>query len=160
MAVRVGDKLPDANLAMMTAEGPKTVSTRELFRGKRTALFAIPGAFTPTCSAKHLPGFIANAASLKAKGVDQIVCLGANDVFVMAAWGKEKGAEGKVLMLADGSNEFTKKIGMEFDLTAKGLGLRTQRYSMLIDDGVVEKLNVDEGGQLKVSDAETLLKQL
>ncbi|WP_298724159.1 peroxiredoxin [uncultured Ferrovibrio sp.] len=160
MTIKVGDRIPDVTLYVMSEEGPQTVKTGELFKGKKVALFALPGAFTPTCSAKHLPGFIERHAELKNKGIDLIACLSVNDAFVMGAWGKQQNVGDKVMMLADGSAEFTKAIGMEFDLSARGLGLRSQRYSMLIEDGVVKTLNLEKPGAFEVSDANTLLSQL
>jgi len=160
MTIKVGDRIPDVTLYVMSEEGPQTVKTGELFKGKKVALFALPGAFTPTCSAKHLPGFIERHAELKNKGIDLIACLSVNDAFVMGAWGKQHNVGDKVMMLADGSAEFTKAIGMEFDLSARGLGLRSQRYSMLIEDGVVKTLNLEKPGAFEVSDANTLLSQL
>lgn len=160
MTIKVGEQLPDVPLALASPDGPKPISSRELFKGKKTALFGLPGAFTPTCSARHLPGYVDEASQLRAKGVDQIVCLSVNDAFVMGAWGKEHGADGKVIMAADGSAAFTKAVGLVLDLTDKGLGVRSQRYSMLIDDGVVRRLNVEPGSGLEVSGADVLLKQL
>lgn len=159
MAIKVGDRIPSANLKMMTADGPSDISTDELFGGKTVVLFAVPGAFTPTCSAKHLPGYVEKAADLKGKGVDTIACVSVNDVFVMDAWGKAQNA-GDIMMLADGNADFTKALGLEMDLTAAGLGVRSQRYSMLVKDGVVEKLNIEKAGQFEISDAETMLGQL
>lgn len=160
MTIKVGDRIPDVTLYVMSDQGPQAVKTGEFFKGKKVALFALPGAFTPTCSAKHLPGFVEKYGDLKAKGVDQVACLSVNDAFVMGAWGKQQNAGDKVEMLADGSGEFTKAIGMEFDLSARGLGVRSQRYSMLVDDGVVKALNLEKPGAFEVSDASTLLGQL
>ncbi|MFC3678042.1 peroxiredoxin [Ferrovibrio xuzhouensis] len=160
MTIKVGDRIPDVTLYVMSDQGPQAVKTGEFFKGKKVALFALPGAFTPTCSAKHLPGFVEKYGDLKAKGVDQVACLSVNDAFVMGAWGKQQNAGDKVEMLADGSGEFTKAIGMEFDLSARGLGVRSQRYSMLVDDGVVKSLNLEKPGAFEVSDASTLLGQL
>lgn len=160
MTIKVGDRIPDVTLYVMSDQGPQAVKTGEFFKGKKVALFALPGAFTPTCSAKHLPGFVEKYGELKAKGVDQVACLSVNDAFVMGAWGKQQNAGDKVEMLADGSGEFTKAIGMEFDLSARGLGVRSQRYSMLVDDGVVKSLNLEKPGAFEVSDASTLLGQL
>jgi peroxiredoxin (alkyl hydroperoxide reductase subunit C) len=160
MAVKEGDKVPSGTFKMMTADGPKDVTTDELFKGKTVALFSVPGAFTPTCSAKHLPGFVQNAAALKAKGVDTIACTAANDVFVMNAWSKDQGCGDKVMMLADGSADFAKSLGLELDLTARGMGMRAQRYSMVVKDGVVAKLNVEAPGAFEVSSAEHMLSQL
>ena len=160
MAVKEGDKIPSGTFKVMTADGPKDVTTDELFGGKTVALFSVPGAFTPTCSAKHLPGFVQNADALKAKGVDTIACTAANDVFVMNAWGKDQGCGDKVMMLADGSADFAKALGLELDLTGRGMGMRAQRYSMVVKDGVVDKLNVEEPGAFEVSSAEHMLSQL
>ncbi|MCH9018968.1 MAG: peroxiredoxin [Proteobacteria bacterium] len=160
MTIKVGDRIPSATLRRMTADGPAEISTEELFGGKRVALFALPGAFTPTCSAKHLPGFVANADALKAKGVDAIACVSVNDAFVMDAWGKDQNVGDTVMMLADGSAEFTRALGLELDLIARGLGVRSQRYSMVVEDGVVAALHVEDGTGMSVSDAETLLGDL
>ena len=160
MAIKVGDKVPSATLQHMTAEGPADISTDEVFGGKKVVLFALPGAFTPTCSAKHLPGFVQQAEAIKAKGVDTIACLSVNDAFVMGAWGKDQGVGETVLMLADGSADFTKAMGLELDLTGRGFGLRSQRYAMIVDDGVVTALNVEEGGAFEVSSAEAILDAL
>jgi glutaredoxin/glutathione-dependent peroxiredoxin len=159
MTIKVGDKVPDLELRVMTEKGPAPLKTGELFKGKRVAVFALPGAFTPTCSAKHLPGFIEQAAAIRAKGVDQIVCLSVNDAFVMGAWGKAQGSGDKVLMLADGNAAFTKAVGLELDATANGMGTRSKRYSMIVKDGVVTHLNVEKPGAFEVSNAETILKQ-
>lgn len=155
-----GDKIPEFTLMHMSADGPAPVTTTEIFSGKKVVLFALPGAFTPTCSAKHLPGFIKNADAIKAKGVDTVACLSVNDVFVMDAWGKAQGAGDKVLMLADGNAEFTKHLELDLDASGFGMGIRSQRYSMVIEDGVVTKLNVEEGTGLDVSSAENILTQL
>jgi peroxiredoxin (alkyl hydroperoxide reductase subunit C) len=160
MAVKEGDKVPAGTFKVMTADGPKDLTTDELFKGKTVALFSVPGAFTPTCSAKHLPGFVQNAAALKTKGVDTIVCTAANDVFVMNAWSKDQGCGDKVMMLADGSADFAKSLGLQLDLTARGMGLRAQRYSMVVKDGVVSRLNVEAPGAFEVSSAEHMLSQL
>ena len=160
MTISVGDKIPAATLTRMTADGPQPVSTGDFFAGRKVVLFAVPGAFTPTCSAKHLPGFTANADALRAKGADAVACLATNDVFVMDAWGKDQNAGGKVEMLADGSGEFTKAMGLEFDLSARGLGVRSQRYALVAEDGVVTTLHVDEGGGLDRSSAESILAAL
>ena len=160
MTIKVGDKIPAATLTTMTAEGPKPVSTDELFKGKKVVLFAVPGAFTPTCSQKHLPGFVESADQIKAKGVDTIACVAVNDPFVMAAWGKDQKTGDKVAMLADGSGKFADALGLTLDLTERGLGKRSRRYSMLVEDGVVKKLNLEEGGGFEVSDAGTMMKQL
>ena len=160
MAVNVGDSLPDVNLATLGGSGPEQVSTEELFKGKKVVAFARPGAFTPTCSAKHLPGFVANADAIKAKGVDSIICLSVNDVFVMDAWGKDQNVGDKVAMIADGSGALANALGLELDLTERGLGVRSRRYSMIVDDGVVSLLNLEDGGAFEVSSAEKILEQL
>jgi len=160
MTLKVGDKLPAANFVAGTAEGPKPMSTDDVFAGKKVAFFAVPGAFTPTCSAKHVPGFKAHAGDLKAKGVDDIVCLSVNDAFVMKAWGENQGTQGEILMLADPAGDFTKAIGLEMDASKFGLGLRSQRYSMIVDDGVVKELNIEAPGEFKVSAADYMLAQL
>ena len=161
MAIKVGDKVPNITLRCMGKDGkPATLTTEELFKGKRVVLFALPGAFTPTCSKAHLPGFVVNADVIKQKNVDQIVCLSVNDAFVMDAWGKDQNVDGNILMLADGSAEFTKAIGLDDDRTANGMGIRSRRYAMVVDDGVVKALNVEQPGEFKVSDAETILNLL
>jgi peroxiredoxin len=161
MAIKVGDKVPNVTLRIMGQDGkPATVTTEELFKGKRVVLFALPGAFTPTCSRAHLPGYVVQADVIKAKNVDQIACLSVNDAFVMHAWGKDQNVDGNILMLADGSAEFTKAIGLDDDRTANGMGIRSRRYAMLVEDGVVKVLNVEQPGEFKVSDAETILKVL
>ena len=160
MTIKVGDKLPDATFMEMTADGPAPVASSDVFAGKTIALFAVPGAFTPTCSAKHLPGFIGKKDELAAKGVDEIVCTSVNDVFVMGEWGKQSGAAGNVRMLADGNGAFAKAIGLELDGSGFGMGQRSQRYSMLVKDGVVQELNVEQGGAFEVSSADYLLGQL
>ena len=160
MTIKVGDKIPSAMLMEKQDGGPKPVKTDELFAGKKVVLFALPGAFTPTCSAKHLPGFIQSADAIKAKGADIIACLSVNDAFVMGAWGDQQGAGGKVMMLADGNGEFTKALGLEMDATRFGMGHRSQRFSMIVDDGVVKALNIEEPGAFSVSSAEHVLKQL
>ena len=160
MTIKVGDKLPEASLMIATPEGPQATTTDDFFKGKRVALFALPGAFTPTCSAKHVPGFKAHAAELKAKGVDQIACLSVNDAFVMKAWAKDQGVDGEMIMLADGNGDFTKAVGLEMDGSRFGLGSRSQRYSLIAKDGVVEQLNVEQGGEFRVSSAEYLLEHL
>ena len=159
--VKVGDKVPHATLRGMGPEGPKPITTEELFApGKKVVAFALPGAFTPTCSAKHVPGFVAEAEKLKAKGVDTIACISVNDAFVMGAWGKDQKADGKVHMLADGNGDFTRALGLEFDASKFGMGKRSQRYSMVVDDGVVKALNVEEPGAFEVSSAEYMLGKL
>ena len=160
MTIKVGDKIPSVTLQHMTADGIASITTDELFGGKRVALFALPGAFTPTCSAKHLPGFVANAGAIKAKRVDTIACVSVNDAFVMNAWGEDQGAGDKVLMLADGSAKLAAALGVELDLGERGLGVRSRRYSMIVEDGVVKTLNLEAAGGYEVSGAETLLGQL
>ena len=160
MTIQVGDSIPSATLNIMTADGPGAITTDDIFKGKTVALFGLPGAFTPTCSAQHLPGFVANADALKAKGVDSIVCLAVNDVFVMGAWGKDQNVGDKVTLVADGSAAFTKAAGLELDLTERGLGLRCQRFSMVVDDGVVKSLNIDPAGSFEATSAEKILEQL
>ena len=160
MTIAQGDKIPATTFKKMTDGGPADVSSDELFKGRTVALFSVPGAFTPTCSAKHLPGFVDSAESLKAKGVDEIVCTAVNDAFVMGAWGKSAGADGKVSMLADGNGDFVKAIGLTMDATGAGLGQRGQRFSMIVKDGVVTTLNVEEPREYKVSSAEHMLGQL
>ena len=160
MTIKVGDKLPSATFMTFTAEGPAPLTSDDLFKGKRVALFALPGAFTPTCSAKHLPGFKEKADELKAKGVDTIACLSVNDVFVMKAWAKDQGVGDEIVMLADGNGDFTRAVGLELDGSKFGMGSRSQRYSLIAKDGVVEQLNVEEGGEFRVSSAEYLLEHL
>ncbi|MDJ0922561.1 MAG: peroxiredoxin [Henriciella sp.] len=160
MTIKTGDKLPEATFMEMTADGPAPVSTADVFAGKTVALFAVPGAYTPTCSAKHLPGFVEKQSDLAAKGVDEIVCTSVNDVFVMGAWGKDSSADGKVRMLADGNGAFAAALGLELDGSGFGMGTRSQRYSMLVKDGVVAELNVEEGGGFEVSSADYLLGQI
>lgn len=160
MTISVGDKLPEATFMEMTANGPEPVSSAEVFGGKTVALFAVPGAYTPTCSAKHLPGFVEKQGDLAAKGIDDIVCTSVNDVFVMGAWGKENGVDGKVRMLADGNGAFAAALGLEMDASGFGMGQRSQRYSMLVKDGTVTELNVEQGGGFEVSSADYLLGQL
>ncbi len=159
MTIKVGDKIPSVTLKHMDASGAKDITTDELFKGKKVLLFAVPGAFTPTCSAQHLPGYIQNAEQIKAKGVDTIACISVNDFFVMDAWGKSQKAD-DILMLADGLGEFTKAVGVELDLAAKGLGMRSRRYAMVVENGVVKELELEEGGNLEVSTAEKLLAKL
>jgi|ERR1700761_873779 peroxiredoxin len=160
MTVKVGDKIPSATLMQMKDGGPKPVKTDELFAGKKVVVFALPGAFTPTCSAKHLPGFVTHADEIKGKGVDAIVCLSVNDAFVMGAWGDQQKVGDKVMMLADGNGDFTKALGLEMDGTKFGMGKRSQRYSMIVDDGVVKEINVEEPGAFSVSSAEHILTEL
>jgi len=161
MTIKIGDKVPSATLRYLSPEGPKEITTDELFSGKKVALFAVPGAFTPACSQRHLPGFVDKAADIKAKGIDTIACVAVNDVFVMNAWGKAQNVGDKVMMLADGSGDFVKALGLELDMSSRGLGMRSQRYSMLIDDGTVKALNVEaQPGQVEASGAEAMLKSL
>jgi glutaredoxin/glutathione-dependent peroxiredoxin len=160
MTIKVGDKVPSVTLRYVSPDGVQAVTTDDFFRGKKVALFGVPGAYTRTCSERHLPGYVSHADELKAKGVDTIACIAVNDQFVMDAWGKERGAAGKVVMLGDGSGDFVRAIGLELDRIKEGMGIRTQRYSMLVEDGVVKALNVEQPGQFDVSSAETMLKAL
>jgi peroxiredoxin len=160
MTISVGDRLPSTTLVKATANGPEQISSDEYFKGRKVALFSVPGAFTPTCSAKHLPGYLDKADELKAKGVDEIACTSVNDAFVMDAWGKSADAEGKVTMLADGNGTFAEAVGLTMDGSKFGLGKRGQRYSMLVNDGVVEQLNVEAPGEFNVSSAEHLLSEI
>ncbi|GAA0194146.1 peroxiredoxin [Brevundimonas nasdae] len=161
MTIQIGDRIPAATLAQATAEGPKPVSTAEIFNGKTVALFAVPGAFTPTCSARHLPGFKDHLADIQAKGVDTVACISVNDAFVMKAWAESQGIEdGSIVMLADGNGELTRALGLVLDGSGFGLGDRSQRYSMLVKDGTVSQLNIEQGGEFKVSSAEHLIAQL
>ncbi len=160
MTIKVGDRVPSASFKMLGEDGMKEITTDELFKGKKVVLFALPGAFTPTCSAKHLPGFVAKAGDLKGKGVDAIACLSVNDAFVMKAWGDQQNVDDKVLMLADGNAEFTRSLGLELDASGFGMGTRAQRFAMVVDDGVVSHLAVEEGGDFKVSSAEAVLDAL
>lgn len=160
MTIKVGDKLPAATFSAGTPDGPKPMSVDDVFAGKKVALFAVPGAFTPTCSARHLPGFKEHVADFKAKGVDTIACLSVNDAFVMKAWGESQGVGETILMLGDGNGDFTKAIGLEMDGSKFGMGTRSQRYSMIVEDGVVKELNVEAPGEFKVSAADYMLAQL
>ncbi len=160
MTIKVGDTLPLMKLMTATPEGPKEVSTESLFKGKRVVLFAVPGAFTPTCSAKHLPGYVQNADAFSAHGVATIVCLAVNDPFVMAAWAKDQNVDGKIVMLADGSGALTKAMGLELDLVGRGLGIRSQRFAMVVDDMKVTHLAVEAPGDFDVSRAEAILAVL
>jgi peroxiredoxin len=166
MTIKVGDRLPEGTLQEFIevegngcTVGPNTFKVEDLVRGKKIAIFALPGAFTPTCSAKHVPSYLANFDPLKAKGVDEIWCISVNDAFVMGAWSRDQKAGGKIRFMADGSADYTKKLGLTLDLIARGLGLRSNRYSMLVDDGVVKTLNVEGPGKFEVSDGATMLKQ-
>ena len=160
MTIKVGDTLPEATLTTMTEEGPGPVQTGDFFAGKTVVLFSVPGAFTPTCSARHLPGFIDHIDAIKAAGADEVACMSVNDVFVMDAWGKGAGADGKVVMLADGNAEFASKLGLTFDGSGFGMGTRAQRFALIAKDGVVSHLNVEEPGAFDVSSADYVLKQL
>jgi peroxiredoxin len=160
MTIKIGDTLPSGSFMTPTAEGPAPLTTDALFKGKTVALFAVPGAFTPTCSAKHLPGFKQHAADLKAKGIDAIACLSVNDVFVMKAWAQDQGISDEVVMLADGGAVWTKALGLDFDASKFGMGVRAQRFSLIAKDGVVSQLNVEEPGAFEVSSAEYLLEHL
>lgn len=166
MSIKIGDRLPDATLTESTEFGeacpvrPEKVSVAEAVKGKKIVIFGLPGAYTPTCSAQHVPGYLEHLDALKAKGVDEVWCVSVNDGFVLAAWGRDQKAIGKIRMLGDGSAELAKKIGLDVDLTAGGMGVRMQRFSMLVDDGVVKQLNVEQPGKFEVSNAETMLKQL
>ncbi|ANN79420.1 peroxiredoxin [Bordetella flabilis] len=166
MTIKVGDRVPDGTLTEFIetetescALGPNNFQVADLVKGKKIVVFAVPGAFTPTCSAKHLPGFVQNAAAFGQKGVDEIWCVAVNDAFVMGAWGREQKTDGKVRMLADGSATWTKALGLELDLNARGMGVRSQRYAMVLEDGVVKTLNVEAPGKFEVSDAATMLSQ-
>ena len=159
MTIKVGDRLPQGTLHTMTANGPDEVSTDELFGGKTVVLFSVPGAFTPTCSAKHLPGFVKHAADIRARGVDTIACMAVNDAFVMGAWGDHQDVGDSVLMLADGSADYSRALGLELDLSGIAFGMRGKRFSLLVEDGVVRRVNVDDEGFSSTS-AETMLEQL
>jgi glutaredoxin/glutathione-dependent peroxiredoxin len=166
MAIKVGDRIPDGTLTELITDerpgcsvGPNAFQIGDLTKGKKVVIFGLPGAFTPTCSAKHVPSYVQNIDKLKAKGIDEVWCVSVNDAFVMGAWGKDQKADNKVRMMADGSALFTKALGLEMDLTARGMGVRSQRYAMVVDNGVVRALNVEAPGKFEVSDAETLLKQ-
>jgi peroxiredoxin len=160
MTIQVGEKLPSVDLQYKDADGVQTISSDDLFGDKKVVLFALPGAFTPTCSAAHLPGYVVASDDLFARGVDRIVCLSVNDAFVMDAWGKAHNAEDRVMMIADGSATFTRALGLELDLDAAGMGVRSQRYAMVVNDGIVEVLNVEAPKEFKVSDAQTMLAAL
>ena len=160
MTISVGDSIPEMTLVKATADGPAPVTTAELFGGRTVALFSVPGAFTPTCSARHLPGFADNAEAMKARGVDEVVCVSVNDAFVMKAWGESANATGKVTMIADGNADFSKALGLTFDGSAYGMGVRGQRFSMIVKDGKVAELNIEPSGAFGVSSAEHLMGQL
>lgn len=159
MTIKVGDTVPEGSFAYMSADGPASITSDELFKGKKVVLFAVPGAFTPTCDGTHLPGFIASADVIKAKGVDTIACMSVNDVFVMGAWAASQNAE-ELMMLADGSADYAKALGLTLDLTARGLGIRADRFAMVVDDGVVTHFAREEPGKMDVSSAESVLKAL
>ena len=159
MTIEVGQKLPDVPLAIGTADGPQPTTSGEFFKGKRVALFAVPGAFTPTCSARHLPSYVDKAGELKAKGIDEIACISVNDPFVMSAWGKKDGSD-DITMLADGNGQFADAVGLGMDASKFGMGKRSQRYSMVINDGTVEQLNVEAPGEYRASSAEHMIEQL
>lgn len=160
MTIQVGEKLPSVTFVKPTESGLEQVESDAFFAGRKVALFSVPGAFTPTCSARHLPGFVDKIDELKAKGVDEVACTAVNDAFVLAAWAKSAGADGKVTMLADGNGAFVKAVGLEMDGSKFGMGTRGQRFSMIVDDGVVKELNVEAGGEFRVSSAEYMLEQL
>ena len=160
MTIEIGDKLPTVDLQLMGSDGVMTISSDDLFAGKKVVLFALPGAFTPTCSASHLPGYVVSSDDIFSRGVDLIACLSVNDAFVMDAWGKQHNVDDRVMMIADGSAHFTRAVGLELDLDARGMGLRSQRYAMVINDGVVETLNIEAPAKFEVSDAQTILAGL
>lgn len=160
MPIKVGDKMPSGTLTIATKDGPQKVSADDFFKGRKVVLFSVPGAFTPTCDAKHLPGFVEKADELRRKGIDAIGCLSVNDAFVMKAWGKSQNTDGKVEMLADGNAEYTKALGLDMDASGYGMGTRGQRFSLLVDNGVVKQVNVEEKGEFKVSSAEHMLGQI
>jgi peroxiredoxin len=160
MSINVGDRLPKATLIKASADGPQPVDSEEYFAGRRVAVFSVPGAFTPTCSARHLPGFVDKAEDIRGKGVDEVACVSVNDAFVMQAWGEQAGAGGKVTMLADGNGDFAQAIGLTMDGTKFGMGTRGQRWSAIVNDGVVEQLNVEEPGAFNVSSADYLMERL
>jgi glutaredoxin/glutathione-dependent peroxiredoxin len=160
MTIKAGDKMPEGKFTVMSKDGPKKITTDELFKGKTVVLFSVPGAFTPTCDAKHLPGFVELADRIKAKGVDTIACTAVNDVFVMNAWGKSGGVGDKILMLADGNGEYAKALGLEMNATGYGMGMRGQRFAVIVKDGVATQVHVEAPGEFKVSAADFILKQL
>ena len=160
MTIKISERIPEVTIQVMGESGPEAVTSGDFFSGKRVVLFAVPGAFTPTCSARHLPGFIAAADDMMAKGVDVIACLSVNDAWVMDAWGKDQEVGNKIVMLADGSGHLTRALGLELDRTSGGMGMRSRRYAMVIDDGRVSQLNVEADGKFEVSDAETMLAVL
>ena len=158
--IKVGDKMPAGTLTQITKDGPQKINAEDFFKGRKVVLFSVPGAFTPTCDAKHLPGFVEKAGDIRGKGIDTIACMAVNDAFVMKAWGKSQNAEGKVEMLADGNAEYTKALGLDMDASGYGMGIRGQRFSLLVDNGVVKQVNVEQKGEFKVSSAEHVLTQL
>ncbi len=160
MSIKVGDRMPQGKFKVMGESGPKDLTTDELFRGKRVVLFSVPGAFTPTCDARHLPGYVNKSEELRGKGIDTIACMAVNDVFVMNAWGKASNCAGKVLMLADGNGEYARALGLELDARGFGMGARGQRYSLLVEDGVVREANIEAPGKFEVSSAERILQQV
>ena len=160
MAIKVGDTMPAGTFKQMTKDGPQNLTSEQLFKGKTVVLFSVPGAFTPTCDAKHLPGFVQQADAIKGKGVDTVACMAVNDVFVMNAWGKHSNVGDKVMMLADGNGDYAKALGLELDARKFGMGTRGQRFALVVDDGVLKGVNVEEAGQFKVSAAEHVLGQL
>lgn len=160
MTIKVGDRIPSMRLMTPTSEGPREIGTDEIFAGHRVVLFAVPGAFTPTCSIRHLPGFLDHTEAIRARGVDEIVCTAVNDVFVLGAWAKEQGSNGKITMLADGSGVFARAMGLELDLVGRGLGIRSQRYALIAEDGIVTYLGVEEPGGFEISAAEAILARL
>jgi peroxiredoxin len=160
MTIKVGDKMPSGTFKQMTKDGPQNITTDQLFAGKKVVLFSVPGAFTPTCDAKHLPGFVERAGDLKAKGIDTVACMAVNDVFVMNAWGKQSNTGDKVMMLADGNGDYAKALGLEMDASGFGMGTRGKRFAVVVDDGVVKNLFVEAPGEFKVSSAEHVAGQL
>ena len=160
MAISVGSRMPEGEFSVMGADGPGSISTADLFGGKKVVLFAVPGAFTPTCSARHLPGFVEKAAEIKSKGVDTVACMSVNDVFVMSAWGRSASTGDSVLMLADGNGTYAKAIGLELDASGFGMGTRAKRFSAIVDDGVITSLNIEPPGEFGLSSADTILEQL
>jgi peroxiredoxin len=158
--IKIGDPIPNVTVTKVTADGPEATETDAIFKGHKVVLFAVPGAFTPTCSARHLPGFVEHADAIKAKGVATIACVAVNDAFVMGAWAKDQETDGKILMLADGSGDFARAMGLELDLVARGLGMRSQRYALIAEDGIVTFLGVEEGGAFEASKAEAVLAAL
>lgn len=160
MTIQAGERMPSGTLKTMTKDGPRDLSTDELFKGRKVVLFSVPGAFTPTCDAKHLPGFVNSVEDFRSKGVDTIACMAVNDVFVMNAWGKHSGADDKVLMLADGNGDYAKALGLELDARGFGMGTRGQRFAIVVEDGVAKQVNVEAPGQFKVSAAEHVLTQV